>query len=241
MRVRAIARVVLLLAFLAFCGAFLFSLVRAADWTSRDLRNQIVLACGAFSIGWRPEGWMPSQYDGTAGYSISLYGDWPGLTWLPNWSGNRAWQGWTVPIWMPAAICLAALLLLTWYDRTRLSAWWLEKLTPARRIRLSWRAVAVFAVLHLAIVSSVIEYVQLLDDTKPPSPFGPRNPYEHVTRDNLFFVAEVGTPVFGAIWAGQWIALRNRLLLKHKDRCFHCGYDLQGLVERRCPECGTKF
>jgi len=23
------------------------------------------------------------------------------------------------------------------------------------------------------------------------------------------------------------------------DRCLRCGYDLTGLVERRCPECGT--
>lgn len=28
---------------------------------------------------------------------------------------------------------------------------------------------------------------------------------------------------------------------KRKDRCVRCGYSLQGLTERRCPECGTGF
>lgn len=36
-------------------------------------------------------------------------------------------------------------------------------------------------------------------------------------------------------------ALRRRCPDPYRSCCRHCGYDLRGLSERRCPECGTPF
>jgi len=34
---------------------------------------------------------------------------------------------------------------------------------------------------------------------------------------------------------------RRRLRRKKRNECLQCGYNLMGLVEPRCPECGSKF
>ena len=47
-------------------------------------------------------------------------------------------------------------------------------------------------------------------------------------------------PLFGA-WP-VWALVHGPFTLWHRrkhGRCLHCGYDLTGLTERRCPECGN--
>ena len=52
--------------------------------------------------------------------------------------------------------------------------------------------------------------------------------------------AVVGMAVF--LW-GQWVRKRIRMhlpeVLRQEGRCCSCGYNLKGLRESRCPECGT--
>ena len=45
------------------------------------------------------------------------------------------------------------------------------------------------------------------------------------------------------VLAGLWIRRRNAAAEANRDltRCRECGYLLRGLVEARCPECGTPF
>lgn len=106
---------------LLIVAAFLFSLGRAADWTSSGLGYQVFLGDGAFSFAWRPVGWTATSSDppGLPGFSTSMYGDWPGLQWLPHWGENRSWQWWNLPLWIPATLCLVTLLLLVETSRFR--------------------------------------------------------------------------------------------------------------------------
>jgi len=57
-----------------------------------------------------------------------------------------------------------------------------------------------------------------------------------------FVAASTGLSVF--LW-GRWIRKRIRVnlpeVLVENGRCCNCGYDLQGIHEPRCPECGTPF
>ena len=58
----------------------------------------------------------------------------------------------------------------------------------------------------------------------------------------------VGVP-FWLLFAGlaRWPALAfvrgplRRWRRRKRGQCLHCGYNLAGLPERRCPECGTAF
>jgi len=36
-------------------------------------------------------------------------------------------------------------------------------------------------------------------------------------------------------------SLRQQLIARGTPICLHCGYDLRGQTEPRCPECGTAF
>lgn len=43
-------------------------------------------------------------------------------------------------------------------------------------------------------------------------------------------------PVVRGAWnAGRWL-LRHRRIMQ--NRCMNCGYDMKGLWQQRCPECG---
>lgn len=48
----------------------------------------------------------------------------------------------------------------------------------------------------------------------------------------------IGGILGGLIGIAVMRAGANRAL---QGRCSHCGYDLRGLLERRCPECGKSF
>ena len=66
---------------------------------------------------------------------------------------------------------------------------------------------------------------------------------------SIWFVAAVGmcwslSLVFGLnlLWRKAWIReLRCLLRERGVPICLHCGYDLRGLAEARCPECGHVF
>jgi len=58
--------------------------------------------------------------------------------------------------------------------------------------------------------------------------------------------ANMETPVLLAMFAGILVIHflcfeRARVIERHGFRCQRCGYDLQGQVEPRCPECGREF
>ncbi len=53
-----------------------------------------------------------------------------------------------------------------------------------------------------------------------------------------------GLPCVALLAAGLWVPgfviLGDRFAVRHaQGRCMACGYDLSGLPERRCPECGA--
>lgn len=65
-----------------------------------------------------------------------------------------------------------------------------------------------------------------------------------------FFRENLPAPVFLVLFAGiggiplllAWLS--SRFLTRPwspKGKCYRCGYDLRGLPEPRCPECGRKF
>lgn len=50
------------------------------------------------------------------------------------------------------------------------------------------------------------------------------------------FIAMIVGGCFGA-----WVGFRGRIPIGHTSGCVKCGYDLRGLPDRRCPECGHSF
>ena len=46
-------------------------------------------------------------------------------------------------------------------------------------------------------------------------------------------------PLFGGPWIYK--ILRWRIVVEDGITCAHCGYNLTGLPEPRCPECGQPF
>lgn len=58
-----------------------------------------------------------------------------------------------------------------------------------------------------------------------------------------------GTGVFVPLWMpavacglpGGYLWLRRRRQHQVRESCKACGYDLRGLLDTRCPECGTPF
>lgn len=53
-----------------------------------------------------------------------------------------------------------------------------------------------------------------------------------------------GAVVYATIWVSRRKIrryLREQLVKKGVSVCLECGYQLRGLVEPRCPECGTGF
>ncbi len=73
--------------------------------------------------------------------------------------------------------------------------------------------------------------------------YGPQLPWPRMTP----VIWSVGVPLFipaalFAIFPGIELARRRRRLRGGSPRlCVHCDYDLRGLPEPRCPECGTPF
>jgi len=71
-----------------------------------------------------------------------------------------------------------------------------------------------------------------------------------VRLDNYGYIRSVSISfslmlALGSILAASYIALLfsefARASRRMQHRCVKCGYDLRGLVESRCPECGTGF
>jgi hypothetical protein len=58
-----------------------------------------------------------------------------------------------------------------------------------------------------------------------------------------FFVLPLWIPfiAFCAVFAWFYRARRIRVMRRRTGRCIDCGYDLRGLTEARCPECGKEF
>ena len=57
-----------------------------------------------------------------------------------------------------------------------------------------------------------------------------------------FLQAGFGFPFLGAL-VGYivWARRRRKLCRELEGLCSKCGYNLTGLTESRCPECGTRF
>jgi hypothetical protein len=58
-----------------------------------------------------------------------------------------------------------------------------------------------------------------------------------VVRVPLWFLAAV----FGAYPTWQLALWGRKIRRRRRGLCVYCGYDLRGLVEPRCPECGMAF
>jgi uncharacterized paraquat-inducible protein A len=72
--------------------------------------------------------------------------------------------------------------------------------------------------------------------------------YFSVARTRLLGILVTGLAVAAVVWAIQrlWYKplrdqIRRELIERGIPVCLRCGYNLTGLSEPRCPECGTSF
>ena len=72
--------------------------------------------------------------------------------------------------------------------------------------------------------------------------------YFSVSRTRLFGILVTGLAVAAVVWAIQrlWYKplrdqVRRELIARGIPVCLRCGYNLTGLSEPRCPECGEPF
>lgn len=78
----------------------------------------------------------------------------------------------------------------------------------------------------------------------PITPPGSRSTYLFGSSEILIqSIMEIYLSLPMLIFLSAWIPLlrpsyRRRLFRNHKGQCLACGYDLQGSVSDRCPECG---
>ncbi len=102
----------------------------------------------------------------------------------------------------------------------------LSLLCAAAFVLVSWFGLDVLARLHPAVR-------EFLDAVLPPD-----------WRWGMCVAASAISPFLAALLVRPRlrIALRRELNTKHgMQLCLHCGYDLRGQTEPRCPECGTPF
>lgn len=224
--------------------AFVFSTRRAIIWHSPDIRHGTGLQVGTVCYSGRPTGWSIEQekYPAQPGWLMANYGGTPRLDWWPRLYRGRIWESLSIPLWMPFAV-LAPLSGFLWYrDRRsvanrlhRLMAW----MAPKCRKRMTVRLVIVFCFFHVALDMSYLKVAQTLYLFFVDRQFGDPMP---VFVEEVPFVLFLATPVWAVFWAWLYIRLMNRLGRLHRGHsCWECGYDLTGLPEPRCPECGTPF
>jgi len=118
---------------------------------------------------------------------------------------------------------------------------WLARLRPRRRQRLTFWLVAAFALIHLIVaIVGGITFITVYDFLFPWRPGETR--LVATVAEGALLVLVCGTPLFGTLWAGLFVRLRNKLLtLRPSHYCVQCGYDLTGNVSGRCPECGHEI
>ncbi|MFH1110781.1 MAG: hypothetical protein V1790_16525 [Planctomycetota bacterium] len=62
-----------------------------------------------------------------------------------------------------------------------------------------------------------------------------------VTWSNVRFPLWFLAAVFGAYPMWQLALLNRKIRRRRRGLCVYCAYDLRGLVDPRCPECGMPF
>jgi hypothetical protein len=228
----------------AIAALFLFSLRRAVDWTSSDVRYQVGAMKGALWVGWRPEGWQRESdpHAGVSGWGVAEFLG-AEFIWGIEHTRGRTWESLTISLWIPFAVCLVPTAVLWYWGRAATRAsWrrWRDRVRPGRRQRVTFWLVVGFCVLHvLLLVSAVPACDSVIGFSFPPAvgSGGPLESLELFTLPILFW----GTPLWGTLWAWLWVRLRNRQLSKRRGEiCLECGYLLVGNVSGRCPECGAK-
>lgn len=231
---------------LLLAGAFLFSLVRAADWTSPTTRYQIGLQTGGFLVGWRPAGWdrAEEKYPAKPGWSVAKYSNW--ISWPRGWMFRGSLENWkwiNLPLgllFLPAAMVAAVL----WYvDRRRTTSMqraFTAKFVPKRAVRLTVRRVLLGCFLNgFATLCLGVFVTWMLRFLRPPPESAVQFALE-VIPDLLVWLVFLPSPILGYVWARAFTKWQNT----RRDRlygllCSVCTYDLRGNVSGVCPECGT--
>ncbi len=86
-----------------------------------------------------------------------------------------------------------------------------------------------FTILQAIVSVGAVEIIVIL---------WPPNPAEILAYAVPFACSIWSSPVLGLIWTVLWWDRSRR---KPPGHCLTCGYNLTGLTESRCPECGTGF
>lgn len=108
-----------------------------------------------------------------------------------------------------------------------------------REVALSWLYLGTLIVLAIPLVelSGAI--------TRALAPFMPAIvPGFQRLLSYLFYGLLMGGAVYGYFWLRRHRArriLRAHLIKRGVPICLHCGYDLRGQTDPRCPECGRPF
>ena len=225
--------------------AFLLSILGMFDWCSPGTTYNLGIRPGTFEVSWRPPGWRieNGQSPGQSGWGMLGSREWPELKWWVSRQRSTYWETLAVPLWMPF-IFLASLTGILWYNDRRYVASNFRRMalwtTHKCRKQLTLRLVVTVACLH-AILSACLEqwvgsvYAFFVAEY-PPGDSVSGMIYAAGT------IALVTTPFWAFFWAWIWIGIIRRLeRLRPPNQCQHCGYDLTGLPEPRCSECGTPF
>ena len=281
LRLRLFLRWLGLAACLLIVIAFAVSTRRSVHWTSANLEREVGLMLGGVSYAWRPDGWRLEDdslfassggseggpfarsprwiEDGpfavSPGWSIAESGGIPKLGWWVARPANKAWTGFSFPLWMPLLL-LAVPTAVLWYQDRRLTRESIEKwkgrLCPRQPKRMTIGLVVVCCLIHgVAVIPCLMILTELAEFFFVP---GGRFSFDGVLSSHTgskeaalllgigSWVARclvLGTPVWGVIWAWLYVRLLNRLFRSMRPHCcLNCGYDLTGNVSGVCSECG---
>ena len=145
---------------LIFLVSFLFSIRRAATWTSYDTKYQIEMVSGMMVYAWRPEGWKieNEKYPSHPGWGgIAEYGnDITHVTWWFDFSSNKHFEGIGIPLWIPWIIITIPASLLWYSDRNNTYQFFQRlaiRICPSKLKKISFRMVVLWSFIHFFIIA----------------------------------------------------------------------------------------
>lgn len=226
------------------CVAMVFAIAASSGkqiyWTNETDHHGARVAHGAIRIWWLRgnSSSTNSNHPGLTGWTISNHVCGIRDLWF-KCETYLDFRRLTIPQWAPLATLAIPTFFLWYLHRKAMWNWVRWKMRPQETVRFNLSLLALFAVIHYAVVTCVFELSLTLLDMLLPAFFGSMSIPAMYMR-SVYSAMHWSAPLWAVLWTFQCVRCRNRLLeYEFFPACAQCNYNLRGNESGICPECGT--